>query len=344
MMPIPAPWQHPASTGASGSASQAAANPYVKDERNSSKRIAIEDEYADGVSFGYTPPVLDQPVVPRPPPFPEVITLIPNEAFHIAARTWHDLLRLLARLGAVSVQPLPAAFSLLPPNASVLGLRLILHFHKCKYGGNWRTVLWMDFERALPPSMTAIEQDRWNNGDTTMLPWDCRIPEEGIGGTLRGPSSIDVSSGMTDIVYVLQKPFPRLPTTLSNLATVLNEAYHLSKNAVSTGTGPSGGSATDYMYPPVDRGLSLKRLHKAIEKIYPPTKRGASLSAGVMKRPGSVGGDGKKVAVGGKRSMFGKLRHGVEVMVGKEEKGGQWKNEEELCDLVTPFQLPADNR
>lgn len=296
------------------------------------KRIQMEPEYSNKVSFGYMPPPLDQPVIPPCPAFPETVVIQQDAAFHISAPTWHDMMKLLARLGEAKVIPSPAAFSTLPGYTMAADLRLILHFHKNKVGGDWRVVLWMDYDRNLPKSMTPNERGRWMNGDTTMLPWGCRIPEESISGALRGPGPMDVSSHTSNIVYVLQSPFPKLPISLSNIAAILQEAYQKSKQSSSTGV----PSSSDGGPPQIDKGLSLKRLSKAVDKIYPPSKRVASVASGVLRRPESS----DLVAVGGKRSMGEWFKSGFGRVVGtKEEKGGQWKNEEELADLVTPFSL-----
>ncbi|KAG8979559.1 hypothetical protein FRB90_008078, partial [Tulasnella sp. 427] len=118
------------------------------------RRVQIEAEYTNKVSFGYMAPPIDQPVIPPCPPFPETVVIQSDAAFHISAPTWHHLLRLLARLGEVTVIPSPAVYSKLPLNTTAADLRLILHFHKSKVGGEWRVVLWMDYDRALPKSMT----------------------------------------------------------------------------------------------------------------------------------------------------------------------------------------------
>ncbi|KIO34514.1 hypothetical protein M407DRAFT_209716 [Tulasnella calospora MUT 4182] len=297
-----------------------------------SKRIQMEPEYSNKVSFGYMSPPLDQPVIPPCPAFPETVVIQADAAFHIAAPTWHHLMKLLARLGEAKVMPSPAAFSTMPLSTTVADLRLILHFHKSKVGGEWRVVLWMDYDRALPRSMTPNERGRWTTGDTTLLPWGCRIPEDSISGGLRGPGPMEVSTSSGNVVYVLQAPFPKLPISLSNVATILQEAYQKSKQSSSTGVASSSESSA----PQVDKGLSLKRLSKAVDKIYPPSKHSSSVASGVLKRPESS----DLVAVGGKRSVGEWFKSGFGRVVGtKEEKGGQWKNEEELADLVTPFSL-----
>ncbi|KAG8924661.1 hypothetical protein FRC00_004874 [Tulasnella sp. 408] len=296
------------------------------------KRIQMEAEYSNKVSFGYMPPPLDQPVIPPCPAFPETVVIQADAAFHISAPTWHHLMKLLARLGEAKVVPSPAAFSSMPLTSTAADLRLILHFHKNKMGGEWRVVLWMDYDRALPKSMTPNERGRWTNGDTTLLPWGSRVPEESISGPLRGPGPMEVSTSTGNFVYVLQAPFPKLPISLSNVAAILQETYQKSKASSSTGVPSSSESGA----PQVDKGLSLKRLSKAVDKIYPPSKRGTSVASGVLKRPES----GDLVAVGGKRTMGEWFKSGFGRVVGtKEEKGGQYKNEEELADLVTPFSL-----
>ncbi len=238
-------------------------------------------------------------------------------------------MRLLARIGSVAIHPAPEAFSILPPSQSALSMRLVLHFHKCKYGGEWKTVLWMDLARKLPTSVTGMQRTRYVNGDTTVLPWGSRIPEESISAGLRGPSSQDVNSGMSNFVFVLQHPFrvPSLPTTLSNVAAVLNEVYRASKTAVSTGH-PADSA--------IDRGVSLKRLHKIVEKIYPMNKRVATVATGVLRRTGN---DEEVVTVGSRRSLTSWFRSGMGKVVGNQDKGGQWKNEEDLADLVTPYSM-----
>ncbi|KAG8971438.1 hypothetical protein FRB90_010499, partial [Tulasnella sp. 427] len=154
---------------------------------------------------------------------------------------------------------------------------------------------------------------------------------ESISGTLRGPGPTDISTSSGNVVYVLQAPFPKLPISLSNVAAILQQAYQKSKDSSSTGVPSSGDGAAQ-----VDRGLSSKRLSKAVDKIYPPSKRGSSVASGVVHRAEAS----DLVAVGGKRTVGGWLKSGFGRMVGtKEEKGGQWKNEEELADLVTPFSL-----
>ncbi|KAG8851325.1 hypothetical protein FRB96_009390 [Tulasnella sp. 330] len=297
------------------------------------RQIILEREYAEGVSFGYHPPNLDMNVLPEPPPLPETIIIHPTCAFHISAPSWHQMLRLLARIGDISLQPSPEAYEQLPDSGE-LSVRLVLHFHKCRYGDQWRTILWVDLNRSLPQSITPKDAWPYINGDTTVLPYQCQIPRNS-GVFFQLPANGEINAGSTSITYVLPQRFsPTLPMRMEVLASALTDAYRASQVAVSTGTAsPPLGSPIGSS---LDVGLSSKRLSKAIEKCY-------NSSGKPKEKPvGGVIEVHKKHAPGqvlvGKQSLGRWLSSGVRNVLptSKSSKGGKHGNDENY-DLVTPF-------
>ncbi|KAG9034921.1 hypothetical protein FRB95_012337 [Tulasnella sp. JGI-2019a] len=332
-VPSPMPVAMPVPNAAMPAAPMVHREPVAPPVGPSSRQIILEKEYAEGVSFGYRPPMLDMTVLPDPPPLPETILIYPDSAFHVCAPSWHQLLRLLARIGDVSLQPSPEAFGLLPDSGEI-SVRLVLHFHKCRYGDQWKTILWVDLNRSLPSSISPKDAWPYINGDTTILPYQCQIPRD-AGVYFQRPATGEINTSSTSITYVLpQRLSPTIPMRMDVLAAVLTDAYRSSQSAVSTGavSPPPGSLQTSSL----DVGLSLKRLCKAIDKCYNSSGKSKERPAGGVLEVSKKDGPGQVFV--GKQSLGRWLSSGVRNVLptNRSSKGGKHGNDENY-DLVTPF-------
>jgi hypothetical protein len=96
---------------------------------------------------------------------PNVITLHcePSPPFHLQARTWRCLLRLLARLDSTRIETTTEAFSMLRHTPK---LRTVIQFNRVGQS-TWRIVLYLtvDHEGEAPR-----QQYKYTNCDTTAVP------------------------------------------------------------------------------------------------------------------------------------------------------------------------------
>ncbi|KAG8943626.1 hypothetical protein FRC03_002418 [Tulasnella sp. 419] len=321
--------------GPSGSGSGSQQHPPPPSQPDTSpggNTIFLDSSYMENVSFGHFAPELTQHLLPTPSGFPSKIVLHPEQAYHIRAPSWKGLLRLLAALGDTTLEPSPEAFDKIqiPSHQTSLNLRIILHFHKNKYGPDWTVIVWLDLDRGLP----NIETYKYTRGDTTMLPFNHRVPEWTLGnaGQLAINSTGDITSSMTSIFYVLPNPFAGLPMPVSNLAAVLTTALMDSKKAMHLPTSNNGAGSNAAS--PFDPIASQRRLYKAVEKCFPQGKKG-KVTAGVIE------GKEEEVKIVGKKGGMTRWMSNVVGVVTrpKEVKGGQHGNDDTYVELITPYTL-----
>jgi hypothetical protein len=181
---------------------------------------------------GIIPDVIHLPAAPSPP-------------FHIQARSWRSLLRLLATLDSTRLEASVEALAVLKEEAR---LRTVIQFNKVDYSqSDWRVVIYLTLDHALPPSARGVH--KYTNGDTTTLPYSytlCKPPVRMQNG--------DTSQFFT-VPQTATSPLPTLPLGISNLALYLQSVLEDSRRVMND---VSGGS---------------RRLAKMVETYYPGEMR-----------------------------------------------------------------------
>lgn len=169
-------------------------------------------------------------------PFPDIISLSPNQPFFIAAPTFRQLLRLLANLGHASVEVAEDN----SPNAAAVDLsekflRPTLQFqHFSGRDRNTYTILWLEIDAphiisGAPSSAT----------DTSRLPYRSFLGNLGVQHIPNAGSEL----------FVCQMPLPPLPRKLPDISMYLQNLVMTSRRA--------------------NDSSGLRRLSKIVDKSYP---------------------------------------------------------------------------
>jgi hypothetical protein len=98
----------------------------------------------------------------------------PAPPFHLQARSWRLLLRLLASLDSTKVETTMESFAVLKQTPR---LRTVIQLNRVAQS-TWRIVLYLtvDYEGKIP------RQHKFANGDTTVVPYSCVFLMTGMDG------------------------------------------------------------------------------------------------------------------------------------------------------------------
>ena len=188
-------------------------------------------------------------------PFPDVISLGPNDAFFIAAPTFRQLLRLLANLGHGVIEELR------PPQArSQAHLRPALQLVQVRPPEEPYIILWLELEVQLPEGVHC-------NGDTSVRAYRSVLPPNVQHAPNRGSH-----------LFVCQAPLPPLPRELPDVSTYLQSLVVKSRQMADTTGLRRLSKLIDKFYPNDVNGVVEAPARRGIFSRVIPGRKGARRS------------------------------------------------------------------
>ncbi|KAF5322290.1 hypothetical protein D9619_000503 [Psilocybe cf. subviscida] len=257
----------------------------------------LDAELLNGVSIGFTSPVVSTRLETMKETFPTLISMPHARCppLHLQAPDWRHLLRLMARLSQTKIQ---ATVEALAAAKGDLKLRTVVQFIKPNaQAREWRTILWFSIDHSVPPN--APGAGRYLSGNTNLLPWS--YTQSPVPMLLRSNADTNISKTYT-IPATDKVPLPTLPITFPNLALYLQAALDNSRRY------------------PNDTTSGLGKLGKLVQLYYPNIVEQNQLEFGDSEDRSSM------------RDVFKRV-----IGRAKKDNKGKSTNNEETYQLVTPF-------
>ncbi|KAI0251303.1 hypothetical protein BJV78DRAFT_1126590 [Lactifluus subvellereus] len=211
----------------------------------------VEPELLYGVSFGFNTPPMKVSMMQGP--LPNVIALPYGKCppMHIHARSWRQLLKLMAKLSGTQIEPSVEAMAV---TKGELKLRTVVQFFKVHHASpDWRTVIYLTIDHPPPPD------HRYSNGDVNVLPYSYSLSS--LPTLLSDGPESQVSKYYT-IPATAKTPLPKLPITMPSMAMYLASALEDSRRALG------------------DTSSGLRRLAKMVDQFYPNERGSLGVEAG----------------------------------------------------------------
>lgn len=161
-------------------------------------------------------------------PFPDVISLGPNDAFYIAAPTFRQLLRLLANLGHGIIEELD---NRPPQERSRAHLRPAVQLLQARPPEEPYVILWLELE---VPLLEGVH----SHGDTSARAYRSILPP-----------NVQHLPNKGSYLFVCQAPLPPLPRELLDVATYLQSLLVESRRAPDTASLRRLSKLVDRFYP-----------------------------------------------------------------------------------------------
>jgi hypothetical protein len=163
---------------------------------------------------------------------------------HIRASSWRQLLKLMAKLSTVRIEPTVEAVA---GTKGDLHLRTVIQFFKVhQTSSDWRTVIYLTIDYPAPPDHRAT------NGDVGSLPYSYTLST--LPALLRNGRESQISKYYT-VPATSRTPLPKLPISMPDMAMYLASALEDSRRA-------AGDSSSGH-----------RKLAKMIDLFYPKQQR-----------------------------------------------------------------------